>query len=135
MKLIHYQNQAFPFALPDDDTITFFVLARILNGPCAHIHTDGENVMICLSDRIYPVWVWCRDEDDTEAIAAIAECLKTHFPLNEGYRYNMSYGMFERLRRADDAFGGRGGGPQDMAQGVLASGSEADIRAKLQELL
>ena len=105
MKLIHYQNQAFPFALPDDDTITFFVLVRILNGPCAHIHTDGKNIMICLSDRIYPVWIWCRDEDDTEAIAAIAKCLKTHFPLNEGYRYNLSYGMFERLRRADDAFG------------------------------
>ena len=39
------------------------------------------------------------------------------------------------VRALCDAFGGKGGGPQDMAQGVLASGSEADIRAKLQELL
>ena len=104
MRLIHYQNQAFPFALHDDDAITFFVLARILSGPCAHIHTDGENVMICHSEGFYPVWVWCRDEDDTDAVAAVADCLKAHFPLEKGYRYNLSYGMLERLRRADDAF-------------------------------
>ena len=29
------------------------------------------------------------------------------------------------------AFGGKGGGPKDMTQGVLASGTEAEIRAKL----
>ena len=32
------------------------------------------------------------------------------------------------------AFGGKGGGPKDMAQGVLVSGSEAEIREKLVEL-
>ena len=30
------------------------------------------------------------------------------------------------------AFGGKGGGPKDMTQGVLASGTEAEIRAKLE---
>ena len=104
MKLNHYQNQPFPFPLHGDDAITFFVLARILNIPCEHIHTDGENVMVCLSKRPYPVWIWCRDEDDADAVATVAECLKTHFPLDEGYRYNLSYGMFERLRRVDPAF-------------------------------
>ena len=104
MKLTHYRNQPFPFALHGDDAITFFVLTRILNGPCAHIHTDGENVMICHSERSYPVWVWCRDEDDADAVAAVADCLKAHFPLAEGYRYNLSYGMLERLRHADAAF-------------------------------
>jgi len=32
------------------------------------------------------------------------------------------------------AFGGKGGGPKDMTQGVLTSGSEAEIREKLNTL-
>ena len=39
------------------------------------------------------------------------------------------------VRALCDAFGGKGGGPMDMAQGVLSTGSEADIREKLNELL
>ena len=31
------------------------------------------------------------------------------------------------------AFGGKGGGPKDMTQGVLSSGTEAEIRASLEE--
>ena len=31
------------------------------------------------------------------------------------------------------AFGGKGGGPKDMTQGVLSSGTEAEIRASLKE--
>ena len=106
MKLTHYENQACPFALRGDDEITFSVLVRILGIPCSHIFTDHENVMICLSARLYPVWVWCRDEGDAQAVAAIADCLKRHFPPSEGYRYNMSYGMLESLHRADAAFAG-----------------------------
>ena len=104
MQLKHYPNQPFPFALSGDDAITFFVLGRILNGPCSDIFTDGENVMICLSARPYPVWIWCKDEDDAQSVAAVAECLKAHFPLEEGYRYNLSYGMLDSLRRADEEF-------------------------------
>ena len=39
------------------------------------------------------------------------------------------------VRALCEAFGGKGGGPKDMAQGVLTSGTEADIRIKLKELL
>ena len=34
-----------------------------------------------------------------------------------------------------EVFGGRGGGPADMAQGVLGAGTEEEIRGKLKELL
>ena len=30
------------------------------------------------------------------------------------------------------AFGGKGGGPKDMTQGVLSSGTEAEIRAEIE---
>ena len=32
------------------------------------------------------------------------------------------------------AFGGKGGGPKDMTQGVLTSGTEVEIREKLNSL-
>jgi len=34
-----------------------------------------------------------------------------------------------------EAFGGRGGGPKDMTQGVLGAGEENAIREKMEELL
>ena len=104
LELKEYVDQAFPFALQGDDAITFSVLVRILKIPCSLICTDGERVMICLSKRPYPVWVWCRDEGDDEAIRAIADCLRRRFPPAEGYRYNLTHGLLERLRAMDAAF-------------------------------
>ena len=98
IELKEYVDQAFPFALRGDDAITFSVLARIVQGPCQCICTDGERAMVCLSKRPYPVWVWCRDEEDEDAVRAIADCLRRRFPPEEGYRYNLAYGLPERLR-------------------------------------
>ena len=98
LELKEYVDQAFPFALDGDDGITFSVLARIVQGPCSRIFTDGDRAMICLSKRPYPVWVWCRDEEDDAAVEAIADCLRRRFPPAEGYRYNLTHGLLERLR-------------------------------------
>ena len=106
MRLNHYQNQPFPFELPGDDAITFIVLSGILKDTHNNIYTDGRNIMVCHSTSPFPVWAWCRDEEDDEAVAAIADCLKEHFPLEAGYRYNISYGLLDRLRQADDYFAG-----------------------------
>lgn len=38
-------------------------------------------------------------------------------------------------RALTSRFGGKGGGPRDMAQGVLSGGDEAEIRAALEELM
>ena len=42
-------------------------------------------------------------------------------------------GLFQSQAEIDAAFGGKGGGPKDMTQGVLSSGTEAEIRASLKE--
>ena len=55
-------------------------------------------------------------------------------PREEGWNFALS-SESEDVRPATKAlcaaFGGKGGGPKDMTQGVLASGSESEIREKL----
>lgn len=104
MKLTQDASRAASFALRGDDAITYFVLSRILKGPCEGVYTDGERAMICLSALPYPVWAYCRDEGDAEAVAAVGACLKAHFPFEDGYRVNLSYGLLDALRREDEAF-------------------------------
>ena len=41
-------------------------------------------------------------------------------------------GLFQSQAEIDAAFGGKGGGPKDMTQGVLSSGTEAEIRAEIE---
>jgi len=107
--LNHYVNTSVPEAaaqLMSDDAITFSVLANILQAPCAHTFTDGEIVILCHSTPPYPVWVWCRDIGCAENIAAIAACIKAHFPAEDGFLWNMTYTLFEALKAADPYFAG-----------------------------
>ena len=104
IELKEYVDQAFPFTLDGDDAITFSVLARIVQGPCSYIFTDGERAMVCLSKKPFPVWVWCRNEHDDAAVEAIADCLRRRFPPSEGYRYNLAHGMLERLKQMGAPF-------------------------------
>lgn len=100
------QNSACPFAFHGDERITYSVLESIVKGPCQEILTDRKDVMICLSAPPYPVWVFCRDEGDGEAVREIAACLRARFPLEAGHRYNLSESLLARLCAADAAFAG-----------------------------
>ncbi len=104
--LNHYQNQSCPelAELLTDDAITFSVLMSIVQGTCRDIYTDHENVVICYSTPPYPVWVWCRDVTDGEAVSEIARCLNTAFPFDQGYDMNMGYELFEALKRQEESF-------------------------------
>ena len=57
-------------------------------------------------------------------------------PREAGYSFAMS-SETEDVRPATKAlcaaFGGKGGGPKDMTQGVLLGGTEQEIRAALQQ--
>ncbi len=104
--LTHYQNQSCPelAALLKDDAITFSVLASIVQGTCRDIYTDHENIIICYSSPPYPIWVWCRDVTDGEAVSEITRCLKTAFPFDQGYDINMRYELLEQLKRREESF-------------------------------
>lgn len=101
--LKHYQNQACPqlSALMEREAITYSVLMKILQGQCTDIFTDHENMVVCYSCPPWPVWAWCAD---LSLAREIGECLKNHFPLEQGYDIIMSYDLLEQLRQEDDYF-------------------------------
>ena len=101
--LQHYQDQACPQAalLMKEDSITYSVLIKILQGTCTDIFTDHEKAVVCYSCPPWPVWVWCRDASLAKEIGA---CLKENFPMEQGYDIIMSYELLEQLRQEDDYF-------------------------------
>ena len=94
--LQHYQNQAMPelASLIKENAITYSVLMKILKGECTDIFTDQKSVVVCYSCPPWPVWVWCKD---LSMVGKIGECLKTQFPLEQGYDIIMSYDLLEQL--------------------------------------
>lgn len=101
--LRHYQNQACPelSSLMEKEAITYSVLMKILQGQCADIFTDHENMVVCYSSQPWPVWVWCQDMFMAKEIGA---CLKENFPVEQGYEIIMSCELLEQLRQEDDYF-------------------------------
>ena len=106
MTLSHYRGQAnvVDTGLLQRDAIDFSVLISILQGPCTDVFTDHQSVILCYSLAPFPVWVWVKDVEDRDAVAAVAECLKTHFPAAQGHTYNVTYPLLEKLRKADPYF-------------------------------
>ena len=104
--LQHFQNQSCPQAseLLGEEAITYSVLIKILQGQCAHIFTDLETVIVCHSCELYPVWVWCRDAEDAEAVEDIARCIREELPLEQGYVHIMPYALLEKLWEKDEYF-------------------------------
>lgn len=80
-----------------EDEITFSMLQRIVNGGCQKVITDGERSIIALSHPVFPVWVWTKKDATEEEISALRESLQKHFPLEEGYTYNLSRELWEKL--------------------------------------
>lgn len=66
------------FKLIEQDKYTFFVLGKILGGPCKLTLSDHERLIICLSEEPFPVWIWTPDDATQEelekAYALIEEC-------------------------------------------------------------
>lgn len=113
-----YSDTSVPQAaalLTGDDAITFSVLSNILHGSCTKTVTDHENFILCHSTPPYPVWVWCKNTEDAAVVSAIAAGLRTHFPSEKGFRWNMTYTLFEALKSHDPYFA-----PLPTAMGLLS---------------
>lgn len=104
--LQHYEDQSCPDAagLLAEDAITYSVLMQILQSPCADIYTDHETLILCYSNAPYPVWVWCRNPENRDMLADAARCLKTAFPLEQGFSWNLSVRLLEKLQTYDPYF-------------------------------
>ena len=83
------------FSLLSQDPYTFAVLDRILRGPCDLIRANHQDLILCHSERPYPVWIWtpdgCADTVKEEAWKLIAEWR----PFSSGYRFNMKHELAE----------------------------------------
>ena len=53
------------YKLLEGDKYTFFVLRRIIDGPCKLLLSDHERLIICFSTEPFPTWIWTAD-DSTE---------------------------------------------------------------------
>jgi len=105
--LQHYQHtgvEADVKLLQGEHEITFSVLITLLQRECTDIYTNHESVIVCYSNAPFPVWVWIKDAEKKEDVAAIGECLKSAFPMEQGYYYNLSYELLEKLKAEDRYF-------------------------------
>lgn len=80
-----------------EDTYTFSVLHRIIQGPCARTITDDERLLICHSAAPYPVWVWQPDDAAREELAGAWRVLRSEFPFEQGYRFNVKYQLAQYI--------------------------------------
>ena len=46
------------YKLLEGDKYTFFVLRRIIDGPCKLLLSDHERLIICFSTEPFPAWIW-----------------------------------------------------------------------------
>ncbi len=83
------------FELLAQDRYTFAVLDRILRDCCDLIRTNHRDLIMCHSDRPYPVWVWTPD-GCTEATKEEAwELVNGLRPFTCGYRFNVKHELAE----------------------------------------
>lgn len=83
------------FALLAQDPYTFAVLDRILRGKCELVRADHRKLILCHSEKQYPVWIWTPDgmtEEEKDEAWKMSESCR---PLEEGYRINMKYELAE----------------------------------------
>ena len=92
------------FALLARDRYNFSVLDRILRGPCELILTDHESLILCHSERAYPVWIWTGDGCPDAVKESAWRLAAAHRPFSEGYRINLKYELAEYfIQRAGEA--------------------------------
>ena len=90
--------------LLEKDRYTFFVLSRVMRGPCKLLLSDHERLIICFTGEPYPVWIWTAD-DATEAEMEKAYRLAYENVISHGYcRFNLKYELAEYfiMRAAED---------------------------------
>ncbi len=83
------------FQLLAQDPYTFSVLDRILRGNCDLVRADHRSLIMCHSEKPYPIWMWTPDgcpDDVREKAWELAAELR---PFASGYRYNIKHELAE----------------------------------------
>ena len=98
-----YLAQALPELadLLGEDVCTFSMLSRIIKGKCTKTVTDHARVIMCLSVRPFPVWVWVAPDAKKEELERVWSVLRAEFPPEEGYSYNVGLPLSEVILESD----------------------------------
>lgn len=77
----------------ENDKYTFFVLRRIIGGKCELLLTDHERLIICFTNKPFPIWIWTADDATKEEMEKAYQIAAEHSLLNGEYRFNLKYDL------------------------------------------
>lgn len=104
LQLFERQEDVVDLRLLEEDAVTFTVLRSIVNTRSEKVFTDGREAIICHSGSPWPVWIWCGPSACEATFQKVADCLRSEFPTERGYRYNLRPELLEKLKEIDPAF-------------------------------
>lgn len=81
------------YKILENDKYTFFVLGRIMGGKCELLLTDHERLIICLSCKPYPVWIWTPDDASEEEMERAYQLVLEASLLDGKHRFNLKYNL------------------------------------------
>ena len=85
--------------LPDVDASLFSMLGRILRTPCETILTDGGRLVMALSARPFPVWVYLPDDATDAELERCWQAMRAEFPPEQGDSFNMKAAHAAYMKR------------------------------------
>ena len=78
------------YKLLEGDKYTFFVLRRIIDGPCKLLLSDHERLIICFSTEPFPAWIWTADDASADDLERAYQTAKEHFLLDGSNSFNLN---------------------------------------------
>ena len=80
MEILYQTDDARDLPLIGGELCTFSVLHKILSQPCEKIVTDHARLLLCHSDRRYPVWVWLAEDAGEAELERACRLMRGEFP-------------------------------------------------------
>lgn len=85
------------YELLEGDKYTFFVLRRIIDGPCKLLLSDHERLIICFSTEPFPTWIWTADDVTEEEMEKVYRLLVENGLMDKKHSFNLKYGLSDYI--------------------------------------
>ena len=79
------------YKLLESDKYTFFVLRRIMDGPCKLLLSDHERLIICFSTEPFPTWIWTADDATEEEMEKAYQIVAENNLMDKQHNFNIKY--------------------------------------------
>ncbi len=79
------------YKLLEIDKYTFFVLRRIIDGPCKLLLSDHKRLIICFSTEPFPTWIWTADDATEEEMEKAYRLLFENNLMNKEHTFYLKY--------------------------------------------